>query len=809
MKRLGLVLLFAFIGISFWGFTKVVSAEKKQSGSIIGVVEEREQTDGDQTMAIDLKSADKLAFRGVTIKLTKKLNDKVRVMGKPEGCKTEKDKEKLNFEDCPPAFAFKVGLEFPPDALNEFNKFTRKKLEIEYLTNSGKEKQKFDVKKTAALTPQKPEDTAFIPASLRPGYEFSITPKNGFKDGDWTLFVVDKDGKETKVDGRRLPERETDWSFYAENKDELDKIGKALKAEYDLLNTPEKEKSGLEKIFQDLLKRIIGAEGRADKQAKENVNKPRFFSLPLDASGRVKFKYKNYFGEVPVDDFSDTYLIKDKSPQNLAAPPKITECTKRIFQGGELCVCGFFPSEFSRRRLLLDGKPLGAPMSGSTDSVIVLPKNLSPGKHVITWDLDAFGKIGDPDIGFRQKPSASDRVEFLVLGVQASIDQNKLFTGQGTTLRLKIIGTEEKLPIELENKTPDIVNVEGGTKQVIMTSGGANNTLERKVRGTQRGNFDIKYKLDGPSCPCNRQEEGGGMTDVKPPPPGIGLVGDDKSPVVGNKPKESDYCRKLRESCEKKELKVRQIRKRRQKEIDDCAKLPESERKGCLDRVKLIYDSFLAEAEKEFEDCKSLYKLCLYVENAPQPESTEENILREKKKRECLRIKALCDELIKQKNHLRTELSEKKSECAKKAKNKSERDACYAELNDYFRPKIKQILEKLEDCRKRFSDCEKFALGDNFRNTSGNENPRSNESKDEKPKNCDELKRECLLLERKLRNQENDLIRSLRECDTNNPNDIAKADACRKKEKEFYQPGIDKLKKQIADCKARLAKCNK
>ena len=53
-------------------------------------------------------------------------------------------------------------------------------------------------------------------------------------------------------------------------------------------------------------------------------------------------------------------------------------------------MCGFFPSSFSRGQLLLDGKRLNVPESGSADMVVFHPESLTPGKHVVTWDVDNF-----------------------------------------------------------------------------------------------------------------------------------------------------------------------------------------------------------------------------------------------------------------------------------------------------------------------------------------------------------------------------------------------------------------------------------
>src|SRR6185503_7424342 len=109
--------------------------------------------------------------------------------------------------------------------------------------------------------------------------------------------------------------------------------------------------------------------------------------------------------------------------------------------------------------------------------------------HVIEWNMEGFKPPNYTELGSRKPPSNLEQVEFVLLEVQGNIDQNALFTGQGTTLRLKIVGSEEKLQLQLNNTTPDVIDLEGGVSQVVTTSGGANNTVEKKVKGIKRGKF--------------------------------------------------------------------------------------------------------------------------------------------------------------------------------------------------------------------------------------------------------------------------------------------------------------------------------
>jgi hypothetical protein len=247
-----------------------------------------------------------------------------------------------------------------------------------------------------------------------------------------------------------------------------------------------------------------------------------------DKNAKVSFQFLNDLGETIVTGEANTKLLPPLTYGPVSPPPHLFNCTPKILQGRTVCVCGFFPTVFSQSQLLVDGKPLGRPLSGATDMVVFQPENLAPGKHVISWNVAGFDRFANPEPR-RMKPAATEQIEFVVLLVQGSIDQNKLLSGQRTDMHLRIIGTDEKLPIELENTTPNVIELEGGIKQVVNTSGGSDNNLKRGVKAQKTGmptaNFNINYRLTLTPCPCNpgeTEKAALGGTVTKPPndPPG-------------------------------------------------------------------------------------------------------------------------------------------------------------------------------------------------------------------------------------------------------------------------------------------------
>ena len=326
--------------------------------------------------------------------------------------------------------------------------------------------RQFEVKKGDPYKVVKPEEAAEIPQFIREGETFSITGREGYRGGVWTS------GFDDLMVGAEM----VDWHWE---------------------DRPRESKAGEEMDRQP-----------SQPTLAQKPSPSQIFRVPEDAppGAKVNLTYTNEFGQTTVSGAADIKLLPGLTySSNRPPPPRLFNCTPKIFQGDKICVCGFFPTFFSRLQLLLDGKRLNLPLSSSTDMAVFKPETLAPGKHVITWDVAGFDSLFNP-MRSGPKPSAKERVEFLVLTMQASIDRNKLFTGDGTTMRMRIIGTEEKLHIKLLNKTPSIIDLEGGVEQVAITTGGSDNKLERRVKGIHRGNFDIEYSLALPPCPCDPKQ---------------------------------------------------------------------------------------------------------------------------------------------------------------------------------------------------------------------------------------------------------------------------------------------------------------
>jgi len=169
--------------------------------------------------------------------------------------------------------------------------------------------------------------------------------------------------------------------------------------------------------------------------------------------------------------------------------PHLFACGPVAFAGQTMCVCGNFPSS-SVDGLLLDGKPLGHPLTVSQTSLTFrVPDGAAPGLHVVR---------GMPEAGY----SPSEAVVTTLLELVSEIDQKAMLSGQWTRAKFRVRGTSSPLLLRIVNRTPRIVELEGGEVQSFRTSGGADNTVSRRVHALMRGDFTIDVELTGDACPC-------------------------------------------------------------------------------------------------------------------------------------------------------------------------------------------------------------------------------------------------------------------------------------------------------------------
>lgn len=70
-----------------------------------------------------------------------------------------------------------------------------------------------------------------------------------------------------------------------------------------------------------------------------------------------------------------------------------------------------------------------------------------------------------------------------------------------THLHIQVDGTRSPVAVELVNRTPGVVDLEGGVVQVVHSSGGSYNHLERELATLRAGDFQIRYRLWDRPCP--------------------------------------------------------------------------------------------------------------------------------------------------------------------------------------------------------------------------------------------------------------------------------------------------------------------
>jgi hypothetical protein len=165
-------------------------------------------------------------------------------------------------------------------------------------------------------------------------------------------------------------------------------------------------------------------------------------------------------------------------------------CAPRVLAGRELCVCGHFEDpRAAAAALRLDGKPLEVVAAYSTSLQFRVPGGTAPGPHLLTEAL-----------GGREVCTTE------VLRVRAELDRRRLRRGRATEMRLEVEGTEQPLSLQLTNRTPQVITLDGGDEQTAETSGSRPNAVTRTVRGRSPGDFDIRWELAGPVCPCLAEE---------------------------------------------------------------------------------------------------------------------------------------------------------------------------------------------------------------------------------------------------------------------------------------------------------------
>ncbi|MEM9293730.1 MAG: hypothetical protein AAGD01_18785, partial [Acidobacteriota bacterium] len=166
----------------------------------------------------------------------------------------------------------------------------------------------------------------------------------------------------------------------------------------------------------------------------------------------------------------------------------IRSCSPLVASGQTMCACGRFPDRRAQEGLRLGWFPLEPEEASPSRLLVRVPEPVEPGSYQLR---------GDARAGFDEATCS-----FQVVGVETDLDRDELYRDRGTTLELRIRGTTDRVRVRLDNTTPRNIALEGGDQQVLTSSGGEYNRIQRRVRGLRQGPFEINWTLLDTECPC-------------------------------------------------------------------------------------------------------------------------------------------------------------------------------------------------------------------------------------------------------------------------------------------------------------------
>ena len=225
---------------------------------------------------------------------------------------------------------------------------------------------------------------------------------------------------------------------------------------------------------------------------------PRFAELPYDyqAGSPIRVRALNGYGGVLAEgDWIPEVLPPATTP---ILSLEYVDASTKVSPGGSYCVCGRFPSALDVYDFRLGDTLLGEPSSASPFSATFdVPIDMPFGEHSLSISPNGPGAtVVDPD----------EPLEANVIGVDGSIDSDKLRRLQSTPVTFSIKGIDRPFPMAIVNHTPSIISLSGGDTQMGLTSGGDPNVIKQTVTGIAVGNFNISYTINLGDCPCKQPD---------------------------------------------------------------------------------------------------------------------------------------------------------------------------------------------------------------------------------------------------------------------------------------------------------------
>jgi len=144
-----------------------------------------------------------------------------------------------------------------------------------------------------------------------------------------------------------------------------------------------------------------------------------------------------------------------------------------------------FRGEAEANRVLLRDQPALILAASPVELVVQSGPRLAPGAGQLVVEVT----------GRSPGPAAVTLVAFDV-----NADKAQLAPREKGTLTVRILGTEQRLMLEVRNLTPNVVTVSRGNLHRVVSSGGTSNSAVVNMRGKNEGEYSISLRLIPPAA---------------------------------------------------------------------------------------------------------------------------------------------------------------------------------------------------------------------------------------------------------------------------------------------------------------------
>lgn len=206
--------------------------------------------------------------------------------------------------------------------------------------------------------------------------------------------------------------------------------------------------------------------------------------LTTDATGRATFRAPSQPGVMLVRLVNGSASASTVVDPPSASPPdgvQIYQLPRVALLNEKLHVSGSgFRGEADANQVRIGDRP-AVVLAASPVSLVVIPgPSCVPGPAQFLLEVD--GRSPGP-------------LPMRLVALDLIFDQPRLTAGERGTLRVRAVGTDERLVIETRNLTPGIVRLVEGDVQRVTTLGGAENVATVKVEGVKPGDYSVSLRL--------------------------------------------------------------------------------------------------------------------------------------------------------------------------------------------------------------------------------------------------------------------------------------------------------------------------